>query len=50
MNDLQAKDSSLEGGRNVSEKQTNVRLLQSVHTKAKKLFHAFLFYLVPTGL
>lgn len=35
VNDLQAKDSSLEDGRNVSEKQTNVRLLQSVHTKTK---------------
>lgn len=34
-NDLQAKDSPLEDGRNVSGKQTNVRLSQSVHTKAK---------------
>ena len=35
VNDLLAKDSSLEDGRNVSEQQTNVRLSQSVHTKTK---------------
>lgn len=49
VNDLQAKDSSLEDGRNVSEKQTNV--LQSVHTKTKnKPKKAWNKYLVPTGL
>lgn len=34
-NDLQAKDSPLEDVGNVSGKQTNVRLSQSVHTKTK---------------
>lgn len=49
--DLQAKDSSLQDGRNVSEKQTNVRLLQSVRTKTKtKQKRREINYLVPTGL